>query len=205
MGQERLSHYMNTRPDPFTERGFGDSAAWLDFVNSELWDGYGNCTEMLDDPAWVKSFIHYWGYRIPLDDRLPQKEFRRLRALLRQLVEKAAKGKNLRMEELAPLNDWMKIPVIPQLEEYQNGLQMSLRIARSGWDTTLANLAASFAQTLVEKQQRRLKICQNQECRWIFVDGTKGHVRRWCNDATCGNRERVRRARAAKERKKGKG
>ncbi len=198
MGQERLSRYMNTRPDPFTERGFGDSAAWLDFVNSELWDGYGNFTEMLDDPLWVKSFMRHWGYRIPPHDRLPRKEFRSLRALLRQLVEKAAKAKKLRMEELAPLNDWMKIPVIPQLEECQNGLQMSLRIACSGWDTTLANIAASFAQTLVEKQQKRLKICQNDDCRWIFVDGTKGNVRRWCNDATCGNRERVRRARAAK-------
>jgi hypothetical protein len=37
--------------NPFASRGFGGDASWLDLVNSELWDGYGNFTEMLDDPT----------------------------------------------------------------------------------------------------------------------------------------------------------
>lgn len=191
---------MNTRPDPFAARGFGDSEPWLDLVNSELWDGFGNFTDMLDDPAWVKSFLHYWEFRIPLDDRVPQTQFRNLRALLRQAVVKAATGKKLRMEQLAPLNDFMNVPVNPQLAEVQNGFRMVYRMVRSGWESTLGNISASFAETLIDLEQGRLKICANTGCNWIFIDRTKGNVRRWCNAATCGNRERVRKARASQKR-----
>ncbi len=188
----------NQFPDPFSSRGFGDSAPWLDFINSELWDGYGNLTEMLDDPAWIKSFLRFWKWREPAD-ALPQKQFRSLRALLRRLVGLAASGKKIRTEHLAEVNEWLKIPAYPQLEENQNGLQLVLRPVQSGWPMILANIVSSFADSLVRSEQRRLKICQNQDCKWIFIDSTKGNVRRWCSNATCGNRARVRRARAARK------
>jgi len=42
----------------------------------------------------------------------------------------------------------------------------------------------------------RVKICRNADCRWVFYDTTKARSRRWCSDKVCGNRDRVRRARA---------
>jgi predicted RNA-binding Zn ribbon-like protein len=188
----------NKNSDPFFARGFGDAAPWLDFVNSELWDGYGNLTEMLDDPTWVKSFLHFRKWR-ESPGALPQKQFRRLRALLRQLVALAASGKKIRPERLATLNEWLKIPMYARLEENQYGLQLVLRPVQSGWSMVLANIVSSFAESLVRMEQRRMKICQNRDCKWVFIDSTKGNVRRWCSAATCGNRERVRRARAAQK------
>lgn len=198
MGQERLSHYMNTRSDPFAARGFGDCAAWLDLVNSELWDGYGNFSEMLDEQAWIKSFLRFWSFREPIE-AAPQQQLRLLRAQLRRLVELAASGKRIRIEHLAELNEWLKIPSIPQLEEDQNGLHLELRPVQSGWHVIMANIASSFAASLMRYEHNRLKICGNTECRWVFVDKTKGNVRRWCNAATCGNRDRVRKARASQK------
>jgi predicted RNA-binding Zn ribbon-like protein len=34
--------------------------------------------------------------------------------------------------------------------------------------------------------------CDDDECGWIFVDTSRGHRRRWCSSADCGNRARVR-------------
>jgi predicted RNA-binding Zn ribbon-like protein len=187
---------MKKHSDPFVTRGFGDSASWLDFVNSELLDGFGNYTDMLDDSAWLRSFMGYWKFRVPVQGP-PVKELCTLRSQLRLLVQKAVSNGRLRIVDLEELNVWLNIPAVPRLEEDQIGLRLALVPVQSGWGSVLANITSSFATTLVEQAHNRLKICNNEDCRWVFVDATKGNVRRWCSSATCGNRERVRRARAS--------
>jgi predicted RNA-binding Zn ribbon-like protein len=191
---------MSNKPDPFVSRNYGDGEAWTELVNSEHWDGFGNFTDMLDDPAWVTSYMRFWKFRIPVHQPLPQNQFRALRLLIRGLLEKAAAGKKLHIEQLKPLNDWMTIAVNAELEEDQNGLRLGLRAVQFDWNSILTYISYSFAQSIVDEGQGRLKICNNPDCRWVFIDKTKGNVRRWCNDATCGNRERVRKARAARKR-----
>ncbi len=39
----------------------------------------------------------------------------------------------------------------------------------------------------------RLRICCGDECGWLFVDGSKGGRRCWCDMATCGNVAKARR------------
>lgn len=191
---------MKPESNPFADHGYGESRPWLDLVNSEHWDGFGNFTDMLDHPDWVDAFLHFWEFRIPLREPFPQAEFRSLRAWIRTRIEKAASGQQLHMEQFARLNDWMKVSFHPQLLEDQNGLHIRLRAIQSGWSTTLGEISYSFADSLIDHGQRRLRICQNPGCRWIFIDRSKGNVRRWCNTATCGNRERVRKARASRKR-----
>lgn len=36
----------------------------------------------------------------------------------------------------------------------------------------------------------RLKQCPPHDCRWLFIDRTKNASRRWCEMATCGDREK---------------
>jgi predicted RNA-binding Zn ribbon-like protein len=38
----------------------------------------------------------------------------------------------------------------------------------------------------------RVKICDSDECRWIFYDRSKPSNRRWCSSDRCGNREKTR-------------
>lgn len=188
-----------TRPaNLFTARGFGAGAPWLDLVNSELLDGFGHATECLDDPRWLCAFAEHWKLRESFEAPAAQKGLRALRALLRRLVEKNAARGSLGSGDIARLNALLKVPVFPRVVENQNGLAVDLQPAQIGWKAELAGIARSFADSLVRGPQGRLKICANAECAWVFVDRTKGNVRRWCNDATCGNRDRVRRSRAAR-------
>jgi predicted RNA-binding Zn ribbon-like protein len=181
--------------DPFSARGFGASAAWLDLVNSELYDGFGNLTECLDDPRWVRSFLRFSKLRIPADDAAAQKALRELRALLRKLVETISTSGSLHTADISSLNDWLKVPVFPKLVESQSGLAVTLEPVQNGWPSEIAAIARSFADSLTHEPKGHLKLCANGDCRWIFVDRSKGNVRRWCSDATCGNRDRVRRSR----------
>lgn len=45
----------------------------------------------------------------------------------------------------------------------------------------------------------RLKACANPRCRWIFYDGSKNRVGRWCRMSMCGNRAK---SKAHRERRK---
>ncbi|RIQ14411.1 CGNR zinc finger domain-containing protein, partial [Jiangella rhizosphaerae] len=44
----------------------------------------------------------------------------------------------------------------------------------------------------------RLAECSTPNCRWLYLDRTKNHNRRWCSDDTCGVSARMRRYRAAR-------
>lgn len=191
---------MTLPPNPFSARGFGASASWLDLVNSELWNGFGEFTECLDDPRWIRSFLRYWKLRIPAGNTAALKALRELRALLRHLVETNFAQGTPPLEDIAKLNAWLKAPVFPTLVESQRGFALTLQPAQMGWQSEVASIARSFADSLLYQAKGHLKICANHDCRWIFIDRTKGNVRRWCNDATCGNRDRVRRSRAAQGR-----
>jgi predicted RNA-binding Zn ribbon-like protein len=188
---------MASASNPFFARGFGGYAPWIDLVNSGLLDGFGNPTECLDDPIWVRTFLQYWKLRASFREPDARKALFDLRSLLRRLIEKCSTNGSASPDEIAELNAWLKVPVYSLVVENQNGFALSLQSAQNGWQSDLAKVARSFAVLLVEQPLGRLKICANIDCRWVFVDRTKGNVRRWCDDATCGNRDRVRRSRAA--------
>ncbi len=57
-------------------------------------------------------------------------------------------------------------------------------------------LSLSTARLLVSDNMRRLRACENPECRWLFLDTSKNHTRRWCDMKICGNRMKARRFKA---------
>jgi predicted RNA-binding Zn ribbon-like protein len=176
---------------------FGAAAPWVDLANSEMWDGYGRLTDFLNDPQWISDFLEFWRFRVPLPGPAVLRDLRRLRKLLRQFAEKTSQGVAIQPRDLEALNSWLKVPVFRRLVENQNGLQLTYEPVQIGWPAALARIADSLAEALAHDSPDRLKICANTGCTWVFVDRTKGRVRRWCSDATCGNRDRVRRSRAA--------
>ncbi len=54
-------------------------------------------------------------------------------------------------------------------------------------------LALGTEQLLTSDQLARLRSCANLECRWLFLDTSKNHSRRWCEMSICGNRMKARR------------
>jgi predicted RNA-binding Zn ribbon-like protein len=44
-----------------------------------------------------------------------------------------------------------------------------------------------------ESHRRRIRICEAEDCVWLFFDTSKNHSRRWCDMNQCGNRVKARR------------
>ena len=187
---------MPLTPDQFREKGHGKTAPWVDLVNSEEWDTYGQRTDWLCHPSWLPFFLRQW--RLPASEgsKFPAAKFKALRGALRKSCQAVAAARKVSRRELRTLNTALNVAGKRQLIHGQNGLQVQFVPQSEGWDSILAQIALSFANQLAGGDRSRIKICQNQDCRWVFYDATKARTRRWCSDKVCGNRERVRRARA---------
>jgi len=57
-------------------------------------------------------------------------------------------------------------------------------------------LARSLSEILLSDQMARVRTCAVHTCRWLFLDTSKNHSRRWCNMKVCGNRMKARRFQA---------
>ena len=95
------------------------------------------------------------------------------------------------------------------LEKYfqEAALQRSLRADKShlawSWAPTeqpaeipLWKLTQAASDLLVSREAELAKDCGDPTCRWLFLDVSKNHTRRWCDMKTCGNRMKARRFQA---------
>lgn len=57
-------------------------------------------------------------------------------------------------------------------------------------------LSLSTARLLLSEDMRLLRACEKPDCRWLFLDTSKNHTRRWCDMKICGNRMKARRFKA---------
>lgn len=57
-------------------------------------------------------------------------------------------------------------------------------------------LSLQTSALLTSATMSRLRSCQTDTCRWLFLDTSKNHSRRWCDMKVCGNRMKARRFQA---------
>jgi predicted RNA-binding Zn ribbon-like protein len=55
-------------------------------------------------------------------------------------------------------------------------------------ESLLLPVARSLADLVCTEDFTYVKACEGPPCTLLFVDRTRGHVRRWCSMAICGNR-----------------
>jgi predicted RNA-binding Zn ribbon-like protein len=60
-------------------------------------------------------------------------------------------------------------------------------------------LALSVSDILLSPDMARVRTCAVHTCRWLFLDTSKNHTRRWCNMKVCGNRMKARRFQARRD------
>jgi predicted RNA-binding Zn ribbon-like protein len=65
-----------------------------------------------------------------------------------------------------------------------------------GPDLPVWILAIATARLMASKDMRLLRACEKPDCRWLFLDTSKNHTRRWCDMKICGNRMKARRFKA---------
>lgn len=176
---------------------------WTDFVNSEWhdWRGSGRSEDRLENPRWLRQFLDSWN----LDAQIPPEPgelaaLKEFRGRLRAMAETLAAGAPLSDADLRELNRAMAAgPVTRRLTRSDGSYGMDLVPVRSGWGQVMAEVAASFADTLAGGDGARVRICANPDCLWVFYDNTRNRTKRFCDDKLCGNLMKVRRFRARRQ------
>jgi len=202
------------RPAPFF---IGDDLA-LDFLNSiaapwgpeiEWLTNGGDLVAWLEQahavPADVSAhFRAHTGSSRGLD--AAASEARELREWFRVFVRKHA-GKPLgrrALHDLAPLNELLgRDTAYRQIEisvtrdrrgDDGEGLQALRWRAKRRWDSPkslLLPLADAIGDLVSQKDFTFVRKCEGPSCTLWFLDVSKGHGRRWCSMAVCGNRAKV--------------
>jgi predicted RNA-binding Zn ribbon-like protein len=70
-----------------------------------------------------------------------------------------------------------------------------LRTCRDLVDTPkgpLWPIVDSAASLLTSSDRNHIRECGEKSCRWLFLDRSKNHSRRWCDMKLCGNRSKAR-------------
>jgi predicted RNA-binding Zn ribbon-like protein len=119
---------------------------------------------------------------------------RRLREWFRAFVQ-THKGRPLApndLAELEPLNRLLdRDDLFGQIAPHQNGdAPFELRFARR-WrspDALLLPIGETLARFVCSEDFTDVKACEGVACTLLFADHTRGHSRRWCSMAICGNR-----------------
>jgi predicted RNA-binding Zn ribbon-like protein len=62
------------------------------------------------------------------------------------------------------------------------------RLERINW-----LIVRSAADLLTSDKLHSVQACAAEDCRWLFLDISKNHSRRWCDMETCGNQAKARR------------
>ena len=55
-------------------------------------------------------------------------------------------------------------------------------------ESLLQPIGEAMAKLVAEEDFSHIKACEGPTCTLLFADHTRGHVRRWCSMAACGNR-----------------
>src|SRR5579859_1733579 len=66
----------------------------------------------------------------------------------------------------------------------------------SGVVGAIGQLVAALYAATRDERWPRLKLCGDPTCRWAFYDLSRNHSSRWCDMASCGNRQKARRFRS---------
>jgi len=155
--------------------GSGDSAHWIP------------AHDHLDSAETATEFLTRMGVRAPGHPRRQQlARLRQVRSTARSLLSRPSTY----TRELGDLLAHTRYRLDPKGE---------LQPVGEDWDGLIAGLLVSLVE--LRDQAPRLKVCANDQCRWLFLDHSKNRSRQWCGAATCGNRSRVRRFRSRQEAK----
>ena len=137
------------------------------------------------------------------DPKLAARELARVhavRAALREVADSVAEQRAPRVGALDTVNRALHARQVIELLPAPDGVAVDHRHVGDPIDDALARLADPLVVELTAGHPERIRICDNDRCRWVFYDTSRTGRRRWCDMTTCGNRAKAARHRArAKE------
>jgi predicted RNA-binding Zn ribbon-like protein len=132
------------------------------------------------------------------------RQARELREALAAVLYARADERAPSASDLAKLEDRFEDAESPRLLQWNTGGQEKGGVLRCSWRDDQLKAAAfpvwvladAAAQLVLSDALGRVRACEADTCRWLFLDTSKNHSRRWCNMKVCGNRAKARRFQA---------
>ena len=183
----------------------GDAA--LDFVNTvtgrdqaprDWLDGYPRLLEwagkakLLDDD--VLRVLEKTANTDPTAARGALQRAKHLREALFAIVTAIISGKAPPESAMASLNRyWRGGTIVHELSYVKREVRLEIRASAIDLDVISSLIAYRFVEDLLPEPRERLRICEGDNCSWLFLDQSKAGRRRWCDMAVCGNAAKSRR------------
>ncbi|WP_448099767.1 CGNR zinc finger domain-containing protein [Luteibacter jiangsuensis] len=179
-------------------------APGLDFLNSVA-TPVDAPVDWIDDGAGLLAWLEQAGMVPPdvlgaMRERAMPGELDRLAGQARSLREwfrgfvRSNKGRALdagNLKDLEPLNQLLsRDKGFAQIASGEDSDKLRFVRTRrwSSPESLLQPIGEAMAKLVAEEDFSYIKACEGPTCTLLFADHTRGHVRRWCSMAACGNR-----------------
>lgn len=186
----------------------------LDFVNTLEFDK-GQPTDSLNDAVvavrWMQEheLLHAETAdglvdEVQADDAAATRVLQRVqkvRGSLRELLDAAADRRPPQDAALREVNRALRAPYVYELVPASDGVSLDHRHEGDPISGALARLSETIARELTQADKERLRVCANDECRWVFRDNSPAGRRKWCDMSSCGNRAKAARHRERQKHK----
>jgi predicted RNA-binding Zn ribbon-like protein len=177
----------------------------FDFLNTiELENGFldDHFVSFGDAAEWLldRGVVHRWRAAAnrptggAADDALAR--IRSVRGALREVSDAVVHGRPADPVALAEVNRALQARERIELVPTTDGVSVGHSHVGDPIDDALARLAEPLVDEIRAGNADRIRICDNDTCRWIFYDESRAGRRRWCDMASCGNRAKAARHRA---------
>jgi len=123
---------------------------------------------------------------------------RDLRETLAAILYARLDGQNPPPSSLAALERFFQAARAAEKLRWKQG-RLEWEWNEGGAELPLRALALSASTLMLSGDLERVRACNNPECRWLFLDTSKNHTRRWCDMKLCGNRMKARRFKAQRK------
>jgi predicted RNA-binding Zn ribbon-like protein len=180
----------------------------LDFANTVDWWGSDQPREWLTSYDELVAWSEHAGILSPAEARRLRHRASQspaeaeavlqraiaLREAIHRIFSAIAEGKHAPDGDVAAL-DAALAEALPMLRLVRAGDEFAWAWAgeEGALERMLWPVAYSAAELLTSPALARVGQCANDLCRWLFLDGSRNHSRRWCDMADCGNRAKARR------------
>jgi predicted RNA-binding Zn ribbon-like protein len=116
-----------------------------------------------------------------------------LRECLYRIINSILRNRRAASEDLVAFNGYQGEALSNlQLKPTRRGFRLGWKEEPSRLDSILWPIVRSASDLLTSPDLENVHECDMPSCRWIFVDRSKNHRRRWCDMKVCGNRAKAR-------------
>jgi predicted RNA-binding Zn ribbon-like protein len=180
----------------------------LDFVNTVSWRGresskdyFTTYSDLLLWSRYVKIIsekdFNELLQKANIHTNEAQKTIKRaidLREAIYSVFSARTEGRKPPDKDLLTFNDFLSRTMChSRIKQTDDGFVWDTDGDKNSLDWILNPVIRSAAELLTSSDFRKVKLCGDKECGWIFLDSSRNQSRRWCDMKDCGNRAKARR------------